>query len=92
MEKPSIKNLKFDEGETNRIRSTMASQKGSKITINIDSATLEKLQSVSTKTGIPYQRLLNRILQESLFGNEQSEDRLNRIEKEIRLLKKKFAA
>lgn len=92
MKKPNIKNLKFDGKETKRIRSEMAKQKSIKITINIDFETLKKLKLTAAKTGIPYQRLLNRTLQESLSENQESEDRLDRIEKEIKLLKKRIAA
>ena len=92
MKKPSIKNLKFDEAETKRIRTEMAKQKSIKITINIDAATLRKLKSTAARTGIPYQRLLNRTLQEGLSESQGSEDRLDRMEREIKLLKKKIAA
>lgn len=92
MKKPNIKNLKFDEAETKRIRTEMSKQKSIKITINIDAITLRKLKSAAAKTGIPYQRLLNRTLQEGLAESQGSDDRLDRMEREIKLLKKKIAA
>jgi predicted DNA binding CopG/RHH family protein len=92
MKKINIKNLKYDAKETKRIRDEMGKQKSIKITINIDADTLKKLKSTSAKTGIPYQRLLNRTLQESLSENTKSDDRLDRMEKELKLLKKKLAA
>jgi predicted DNA binding CopG/RHH family protein len=92
MKKINIKNLKYDEKETKRIREEMAKQKSIKITINIDADTLKEIKSASAKSGIPYQRLLNRTLRESLSEGKKSEDRLDKIEKELRQLKKKIAA
>ena len=92
MRKPSLKNLKIDAAETKNIRESMARQKSVKITININAETLAKLRSISDKTGVPYQRLINRTLTESLHGKGSSESRLARIEKELKDLKKKIAA
>ena len=90
--KPTLKSHRLDNKETDRFRSAIAEQKSIKITINIDATTLKKLRSLAAKTGVPYQRLLNRTLQEGLAGNDVAEDRLDRTEKEIRLLKRKLAA
>lgn len=92
MKKPKLSDLKVDLRETKRIRSAMASQKNVKITINIDSQTLKKLKSIAAHTGVPYQRLLNRTLQESLAVPNKDEQRLDRMEKEISMLKRKIAA
>ena len=45
MRKPKIKNLSLDLKETRRVRSALAKRKGVKITINIDSDSLEELQN-----------------------------------------------
>ena len=92
MRKPKISNLQVDEKETKRIRSAMARQKSIKITINIDATTLKKLRSMAESTGVPYQRLINRALANSLVGQDQAESRLERIEKELQALKRKIAA
>ena len=92
MKKPSLKNLKLDESETKSIRSTMAREKSIKITININADTLAKLRRLSDDSGVPYQRLINRTLTESLASRDKTDSRLERIEKELLLLKKKIAA
>ena len=92
MRKPKIKNLRVDSAETKNIRGAMARQKSVKITININAETLSKLRSLADESGIPYQRLINRTLTESLHGKSSAESRLARIEKELHLLKKKVAA
>ncbi len=92
MKKPSLKNLELDEIETKNIRSTMAREKSIKITININADTLSKLRQLSDDTGVPYQRLINRTLAESLTTRNRTNSRLERIERELLSLKKKIAA
>jgi predicted DNA binding CopG/RHH family protein len=92
MKKPNLKSLKINVAETKRIRENMSLKKSVKITINIDSEILTKLRNSAAKTGVPYQRLINRTLAESLNGKSSSDSRLERLEKEIKLLKKKIAA
>ena len=92
MKKPALKNLKVDETETKNIRSAMARQKSIKITININADTLTKLKAIAEESGIPYQRLLNRTLNESLASRTTESSRLDRLEKELAALKRKIAA
>jgi predicted DNA binding CopG/RHH family protein len=92
MKKPNLKNLKIDESETKRIRSSMAHQKSIKITININAETLEKLKEIAEDSGVPYQRLINRTLADSLAAKTKANSRLDRMEKELAALKKKIAA
>lgn len=92
MRKPKLKNLEIDVAETKRIRSAMASQKSVKITINIDAATLSRFKAMADKSGVPYQRLINKTLGESLVAEAIAQSRLERIEKELKALKKKIAA
>lgn len=92
MKKPSLNELTLDSGETKRIRSGMAKQKSVKITINIDSATLAKFRALAEKTGVPYQRLINRSLSDSLVAEAVAQSRLERIERELKALKKKLSA
>ncbi len=95
MKKPNIKNLKIDKAETKRMHQAMALQRSIKITININSEILDKLKEIAADTGIPYQRLINRILAENLsaqpVGSTTTDKRLERIEKDIAALKKKIA-
>jgi hypothetical protein len=70
----------------------MAVSRSVKITINIDSDNLDILRAKSAATGVPYQRLLNRFLTRALVGNRESESRLDRLEKEVKQLKKRIVA
>jgi uncharacterized protein involved in exopolysaccharide biosynthesis len=70
----------------------MAHQKSIKITININADTLEKLKEIANDSGIPYQRLINRTLADSLASYTKGNSRLDRIEKELAALKRKLAA
>lgn len=92
MKKPKLSNLKFNLTETNKIRKAMANQKSVKITINIDAATLSGFKAIAEETGIPYQRLINKSLSESLVADAVAQSRLEKIEKELTALKKKIAA
>ncbi len=92
MKKPNLKNLKIDRAETKRIRSAMARQKSIKITININAETLAKLRAMADESGIPYQRLINRTLSESMSDKVTAASRLEQIENEIKVLKRKLAA
>ena len=92
MKKPNIKKLEIDMPETKSIRSPMARQKSVKITINIDAATLAQFKSLAGKSGVPYQRLINKTLGESLVAEAIAQSRLEKIEKELKALKKKIAA
>lgn len=92
MKKPKLNNLKQDTDETRNIHAVKHHNKSIKITINIDSDSLQQLREMAGQTGIPYQRLLNRYLQSGLEQNISMESRLKRIEKEIERLKKGLAA
>ena len=92
MKEPSLKNLKIDSAETRRIRGSAARNRTVKITINLDAESLALLKAEAGTTGVPYQRLLNRILREGLKSRESAEIRLTRLEREIALIKKKVAA
>jgi uncharacterized protein (DUF4415 family) len=92
MKRRKGKSLTIDWPGTKKIRSAMASQKSVKITINIDADSLSKIKAQSIKTGVPYQRLLNTILRESLTRKHETENRLERLEMELEKVKKKLAA
>jgi len=92
MKKPNVSQLKHDVAETGRIHAGMRGPQSVKITININSETLQQLREMAMQTGVPYQRLLNRILKEGLGKSGSTETRLDKIEKELERLKKKLAA
>ncbi len=92
MRKPRISDVKVDTAGTHRLRTEMARRASVKITINVDADSLSKLKALSADSGVPYQRLLNRILKERLSKADTVHSRLDRIEKEVARLKKSLAA
>ena len=92
MKEPKLNELVIDEKGTQQIRRKMAASRSIKITINIDKGNLEILRAKAAKTGVPYQRLLNRLLTSALQNDTQTESRLDHLEKEISRLKKKIVA
>lgn len=92
MKQPRLSNVKIDESGTKLIRRKMAGSKPIKITINIDGDTLATLRAKSAETGIPYQRLLNRLLTKALRNEQESKSRLDRLEQEVAKLKRRIVA
>jgi predicted DNA binding CopG/RHH family protein len=89
MKEPKLGELEIDQKGTRQIRGSMAKTKTVKITINIDKENIDILRNKSAKTGVPYQRLLNRILAKALQNDRETESRLARLEREVIKLKKK---
>lgn len=85
-------NVAIDWAGTKKIRTAMAKQKFVKITINLDANSVAALKTESEKTGVPYQRLLNSLLKESISQRRKAEQRLDRLERELALVKRKLAA
>lgn len=92
MKQPKLNQLKLDSNGTKIIRALSKTKKTIKITINIDAEILFKIRKESEKTGVPYQRLLNQLLKSALKEDDRSSERLNKIEKDLETLKKKFSA
>lgn len=92
MREPKLKNLKVDVAETAKIKGALKKQRHVKITINLDADSLDAVKKEASASGVPYQRLLNRLLKESLAGRHATESRIDRIEKELREMKKRLAA
>lgn len=93
MQEPKIKNIKINRAKTARIKRGLAQQKGIKITINIDPRqSLGAVKREALSSGVPYQRLLNRIIKEGLSERRATESRLDRIERELKAMKKRLAA
>ena len=92
MKQPKLDNLKLDRKGTNELRTQFTRTKKIKITINIDEESLHLLRKMAGKTGTPYQRLLNQILKDALSDRQISESRIERIERELKMLKRKIAA
>lgn len=92
MKEPKLSELEIDQRGTRQIRQTMTKTKAVKITINIDKENLDILRDKAAKTGVPYQRLLNRLLTKALQSEKDTESRLTRLEREVTKLKKKIVA
>jgi len=91
MKQPNLSDVRIDRAGTRKIR--MAGKKGFvKITINIDRDSLSLLRAMADETGVPYQRLLNTLLKESLKGKEMIQSRIERLEHELKKVKRKLAA
>jgi predicted DNA binding CopG/RHH family protein len=88
MKEPRLNDLVIDDKGTQQIRRKMAAARSVKITINIDKGSLDILRAKAAETGVPYQRLLNQLLNRALQNDAQTESRLDRLEKEITRLKK----
>jgi predicted DNA binding CopG/RHH family protein len=92
MKEPKLSELEIDPKGTEQIRRKMATARSVKITINIDKTNLDILRTKAAKTGVPYQRLLNQFLSKALQSDDQTESRLDRLEKEVARLKRKIVS
>ncbi len=88
MKEPRLDELAIDDKGTQQIRRRMAAARSVKITINIDKGNLDILRAKASKTGVPYQRLLNQFLGRALQNDSKTESRLDRLEKEVKRLNK----
>ena len=92
MKQPKLNDLVVDPRGTKQMRSQMKKARRIKITINIDEDSLVLLRKISGQTGAPYQQLLNQVLKEGLSRRSDAESRLDRIERELKRIKRKIAA
>jgi predicted DNA binding CopG/RHH family protein len=92
MKHPKLSDMKIDVPGTKSMRSKVAKSKKIKITINIDDDLLASLRGKSEKTGIPYQSLLNRLLRDAVNKFSDEESRLDKLEREVKDLKKRLSA
>ena len=73
------------------MRKKAVATKKVKITINFDDDILYQVKSLAQDMGTPYQTLLNKMLRDSLETKKFQENRLIRLEKEVKALKRKVA-
>lgn len=92
MKQPNLNDLTIDYKGTRQMRIKASKTKKIKITINIDQDNLDILRAMANKTGAPYQKLLNQMLREGLKGQKATESRIDKVEKDLELIKKKLAA
>lgn len=84
--------MKIDKAGTAKIRAALAGDKTVKVTINIDAESLRSLKRISQRTGVPYQTLLARLMKESINGRGSTESRLDRLERELKRMKRILVA
>ena len=89
MKQPSLKNLKIDKKGTELMRKKALASKKVKITINFDANVLDEVKKLAKRIGSPYQTFLNKLVRESVENNKAREDRLSRLEREVKALKRK---
>ena len=92
MKPPKLSDLKIDWEGTKKMRQLAAKSRKIKITINLDADILAQIRKQAAKGGTPYQSYLNWLLRETVAQKTVDEGRLDRLEKEVALIKKKLAA
>lgn len=92
MKQPNLHHLRIDRVASGKIRAALSKKKRVTITVNLDTDSLKALKTLSSKTGIPYQRLLNTVLTTNITQQESIQSRLNRLEQELRKIKRHVAA
>ena len=92
MKQPDLSHLKVDRRATKNIRAALSKKNRVTITVSLDMESLKALQTLSKKSGIPYQRLLNTLLTSNLTDQESIQSRLDRLEQELRKIKRHVAA
>ena len=92
MKQPNFRQLRIDRVATKKIHAALSKKKRVTLTVNLDTDSLKALKTLSSKTGIPYQRLLNRVLTTNVTQQESIQSRLNRLEQELRKIKRHVAA
>ena len=63
-----------------------------KITVTIDTKSLHALREASRRTGVPYQALVSRVLKTGLTRRVTTESRLDRLEREVKRMKRILVA
>ena len=92
MKQPSLGHLKIDRVATKKIRAALSKKKQVTLTVHLDSDSLKALTTRSRNTGIPDLRLLNTLLTTNFTQQESIQSRLNRLEQELRKIKRHNAA
>lgn len=62
-----------------------------KITINLDANVLTRVKEIASHRGAPYQTLINHLLKDSVMQQSTDSERLLRLEKELKKIKKHLA-
>lgn len=92
MKQPNLSHLRIDRVATKQIRAALSKKNRVTITVHLGTDSLKALKTLSSTTGIPYQRLLNTLLTASATREETTQSRLDRLEQELRKIKRRVAA
>ena len=92
MREPKLDDLMVDEAASVQLRAALAREKAVKITIMIDTKSLHALREASLRTGVPYQALVSRVLKKGLKRRVTTESRLDRLEREVKRMKRILVA
>jgi predicted DNA binding CopG/RHH family protein len=92
MREPRLGELTIDEAGTAKFRASLAGQKAVTITIHVDTKSLQGLKEVSRETGVPYQTLVGRVLRDAVKSKATTESRLDRLERELKRMKRILVA
>lgn len=92
MREPKLNHLLIDEAAIARFRAALARNKAVKITIKVDTKSLHALKQMSRRTGVPYQALVGRVLKETMKKGASTESRLDRLEREVKKMKRILVA
>jgi hypothetical protein len=90
MKQPNLNRLKIDRSATRKLRAALSKRDRVTITVNLDATSLHALNRLSTKAAIPSQRVLTSLL--TAADEETIHARVNRLEQELRKIKRRFAA
>lgn len=90
MKPPKINNLRIDRAGSKSLRARLKKTKAIKITIHLDARSLSSLEKIGDKRLLPYYESLGQFLK--VKPDNTAVSRLERIEKEIKKLKRQIAA
>lgn len=92
MREPKLDDLTVDEAASVQLRAALAREKGVTVTIMIDTKSQHALKEASRRTGVPYQALVSRALKTGLTRQVTTESRLDRLEREVKRMKRILVA
>lgn len=91
MKPPPLRHLKIDRTGTPTMRRALRKNRVT-ITINLDTADLQTLNTRSKKSGARYQQLLRTLITTTVAQQESIQSRIAHLEQELRKVKRHVAA
>jgi predicted DNA binding CopG/RHH family protein len=92
MKQPKLNEIRLDDSGTKEIRAKSKKSAKVKITINLDEDLIKNIKKRASKTGIPYQNLVNKMLLQAFVEQNNEDDRIAKIEKELKEIKTRLSA